>query len=68
MDYINAIQKATTANEIADIVEAYLVEIGEYENVSNETYVETAARLGGDEILKLAETRWFEIEGYGFSP
>jgi len=63
MNYIDAIKRATTTNELADIVEAYLAEIGEYENVLGETYAETAARLGGDKILEAAEARWFEIEG-----
>lgn len=63
MKYLSAIQNATTTNELDAIVSAHLAEIGEAENARGETYAETAARLGGDEILEAAEDRWFEIEG-----
>lgn len=63
MNYLIAIREATTSTELDIIVDAYLEEIGEVENARDETYAETAARLGGDEILEAAETRWFEIEG-----
>lgn len=63
MNYLIAIREATTSTELDIIVDAYLEEIGEVENARGETYAETAARLGGDEILEAAEARWFEIEG-----
>jgi len=63
MNYINAIKHANTTNELNAIVDAYLAEIGEYENSCGETYGEAAYRLGGDKILEAAEARWFEIEG-----
>jgi len=61
--YLIAIKEATTSTELDIIVDTYLEEIGEVESSRGETYAETAARLGGDEILEAAETRWFEIEG-----
>lgn len=63
MTYINAIKAAGNHIELDNIVEAYLAEIGEAENARGESYAETAARLGGNEILEAAEARWFEIEG-----
>lgn len=63
MNYLSAIKNATTTNELNAIVDAYLAEIGEYENSCGETYAEAAYRLGGDKILEAAEARWFEIEG-----
>lgn len=61
--YIDAIKAASNHVELDDIVEAYLAEIGEADRARGETYAETSARLGGDEILEAAEARWFEIEG-----
>lgn len=61
--YLIAIKEAATSTELDIIVEEYLAEIGEADRARDETYAETAARLGGDEILEAAETRWFEIEG-----
>lgn len=63
MTYINAIKAAGNHIELDNIVEAYLAEIGEADRARGETYAETADRLGGNEILKAAEARWFEIEG-----
>lgn len=63
MNYLIAIKEATTTTELDIIVDEYLADIGEAENARDETYAETAYRLGGDKILEAAEARWFEIEG-----
>jgi hypothetical protein len=59
---LEAIQGATTHTELDAIVDAYLAEIGQSEQARGESYAETAARLGGDDILDAAERRWFEVE------
>ena len=61
MTTISQIRNAANTNELSSIVEAYLAGIGETENARGESYAETAARLGGDEILEAAESRWFEL-------
>jgi hypothetical protein len=60
-DRIAAISNASTHTDLDAIVSAYLAELGESENARGESYAETSARLGGDEILDAAERRWFEL-------
>lgn len=60
--FIHAINAATTHVELYNVVEAYLTEIGETERARGETCAETAARLGGDDVLTAAEKRWWELE------
>jgi hypothetical protein len=60
---LEAVLSATTHSELDAIIDAYLAEIGDdSERAKGESYAETAARLGGDDILRAAESRWFEIE------
>ena len=61
MTTISQIRKATNTNELSAVVEAYIASIGETENARGEIYGETAARIGGDEILEAAESRWFDL-------
>lgn len=61
MTTISQIRNAANTNELSDIVEAYIASIGETENARGESYGETAARIGGDEILDAAESRWFDL-------
>ena len=56
------IRTSVNTNELSDIVEQYLADIGETERARGETFAETAARLGGDALLLCAERRWFELE------
>jgi len=63
MSIIEKINAATNTNELSAAVEAYLASIGQDELARGESYGETAARLGGNDILERAEARWFEIEG-----
>lgn len=62
MDYIKAIENATTLTDIAYIVDSYLAEIGQGILARGETYAETISRLGGDDVLEAAEKRWNELE------
>lgn len=61
MTTISQIRHATNTNELSAVVEAYIASIGETENARGESYGETAARIGGDEILEAAESRWFDL-------
>lgn len=51
-----------TQSELSALVEEYLADLGEAGRARNETYTETAERLGGDKFMEAAECRWFELE------
>ena len=58
IDQINACKSQT---QLGTLVEYYLKSIGEYESSRSESYLETAERLW-DNLLRAAETKWFELE------
>jgi len=58
----NDVVNAQTVLALVEVVDAYLASIGELERSRGETYAETSFRLGGNAVLEMAETRWFELE------
>jgi hypothetical protein len=64
---LKGIDRATTTDELEEVVAAYLEAIGEpEERASSESYGETATRLeassDASEVLKAAENKWWELE------
>lgn len=56
----NLILKAKDQSTLESIVNAYLKSIGQYEASKSESYMDTAERTG-DEMMVLADERWFDL-------
>jgi hypothetical protein len=58
---IQAVAESANTAQLSAVVESYLASLGQTEQARGESYGETAARLGGDDVLERAEARWFEL-------
>ena len=59
---IQKINGCSTAIDLEKIVSDYLIERSGSCNTRNETYLETAERLGGDTVLLLADWKLHELD------
>jgi len=61
MNYIDGLMTAKNDIEVDALVTEYLRQIGQDDASRGETYEETSYRLGGDDVMDTAATRWYEL-------